>query len=255
MKWKISFLESPFHVCMQQATTGPWICLALQCSTYSVPRVLMYSSARQVCLFLYGNQPSVRYILGRSMRRQLHDGCPSCWYECCPSAIWLCLRDLLVLLDQVYCWGVTLCPIASSWSVKMLICRLWEDFTDCQMSFLNVTYLQMWQLSTHKQSFRCNGWKMNKTCPCRFSVFTSFPKCYSKIIPSRNCRFLVTYMTKPGFQTITDEEQYRNAISGVHPEFSQHRCHVWNQALHMMTFPHGFKEQSVQKKCKIFISD
>ena len=162
-------------------------------------------------------------------------------------------EGLLVTLDQVYCWGVTVCPVASSWPVKMFTWGLWKDSTDSQMSFSNVAYLQRWQFSTRKQSFRWNSWRMNKTYPCKLRIFIPFLKCCSKIIPPRNCHFLVPYMTKPGVQTIRDEKQYRNATLSVHPEFSRHRCQVWNQTqliaslsrLHMMTFPQSFKKQPV----------
>lgn len=142
MKWRISFLESPFQVCLQQATAGPragW--LALKCSAYSVAHVVMRSSGRQVCPSLYGNQPSVKCILGCGVRRQLHAGWSSRWLGCCASAVWLCLRDSRLRWTE-FAAEVWLCPIASS-------CLSRCSSEDCEKTlqipgwaFSNVAYLQ-----------------------------------------------------------------------------------------------------------------
>ena len=141
MKRRVSFLESPFQICMQQATAGPWSWLGLKCSAYSVAHVPMCSSGRQVCPSLYGNQPSVRYIFGHSVRRQLQDGWSSCWSECCASAIWLCHAGLSLLLrcDSLSCCFLMACQDVHLRTVKRLY-RFPDKLFKCGL-FAKVTVL------------------------------------------------------------------------------------------------------------------
>lgn len=149
------------------------------------------SSGRQVCPSLYGNQPSVRYIFGHSVRRKLQDGWSSCWLECCASAIWLCLRDF---------WSCWTKLAAEVWLFVLLLphglsrCSL----EDCEKTLQIPRWaFQMWIICKGDSSQPINRAlggmveKWIKLVHADLRVFVPFPKCCSRIFPPRNFHFLV----------------------------------------------------------------
>ena len=163
--------------------------------------------------------------------------------------------SLLLRCDSLSCCFLMACQNVLLRTVKRLY-RFPDELFKCGL-FAKVTLLNPY--------IRWNGWKMNKTCPCRLkSLFPSLNAVRGSFLPG-TAIFLFFYpcslvslfpMTKPGVQIIGDVEQYRNGRLSVHPDISWHRCKIRNQAqlfvslskLHLVTFYRVLRSSLGRKK-------